>query len=104
MRYWLIIPGMGVVTFIIRASVIALFGRIDVPPQLRRSLRFVPPAVLTALITPALVQPAGILDLSPTNRHLVAGTLAALVAWKTKSTLLTIVMGMAVLWVLQMLR
>lgn len=103
MRYWLLIAGMGVITFGIRGSVIALFGRVEIPPHLRRSLRFVPPAVLTALVTPALVRPAGAVDLSFTNTHLVAGIVAAVVAWKAKSTVLTIASGMAVLWALRAL-
>jgi branched-subunit amino acid transport protein len=35
------------------------------------------------------------------NTRLVAGALAALVAWRTKNVLLTIGVGMAALWILQ---
>ncbi len=100
MAYWLSIAGMGVITFAIRVSLIALVGRTDIPPAVRRSLRFVPPAVLMALAAPALVRPEGIIDLSFTNAYLVAGGLAALIAWKTRHTLLTIGSGLAILWVL----
>src|SRR2546426_787043 len=71
-----------------------------VVPAVRRALRFVPPAVLTALAAPAMIRPAGGVDLSLTNLHLVAGSVAALVAWKTRSALLTIAVGMAMLWAL----
>ena len=101
MRYWLIILGMGLVTYAVRLSVIPLYGRGDVPPAVRRALRFVPPAVLTALVTPALIRPEGTVNLSVTNLHLLAGSVAALVAWKTRSTLLTITVGMAMLWTLR---
>src|SRR2546427_5550629 len=101
MRYWLIILGMGLVTYAVRLSVIPLYGRGDVPPAVRRALRFVPPAVLTALVTPALRRPEGTVNLSVTNLHLLAGSVAALVAWKTRSTLLTITVGMAMLWTLR---
>ena len=101
MRYWLIILGMGLVTYAVRLSVIPLYGRGDVPPAVRRALRFVPPAVLTALVTPALIRPEGTVNLRVTNLHLLAGSVAALVAWKTRSTLLTITVGMAMLWVLR---
>jgi len=103
MRDWLIIAGMGAITFALRISVIALFGRATVPPQIIRGLRFVPPAVLTALVTPALIRPDGPVDLSLGNAHLLAGTLAAVVAWKTKNTLLTIGTGLAALWLIRWL-
>jgi branched-subunit amino acid transport protein len=35
------------------------------------------------------------------NEQLLAGTLAAIVAWRTKNTLLIIGIGMVALWLLQ---
>jgi branched-subunit amino acid transport protein len=94
------IVGMGIVTYAIRLSLILLIGRVRVPPLLSRALRFVPPAVLAALILPELLLPGGALDLSPTNPRLLAGLLAALVAWRSRSPLLAIGAGMLVLWAL----
>jgi len=71
--------------------------------MLQQALRFVPVAVLSALIAPALFLPKGSLDLSVGNIRLIAGLLAILVAWRTKNILLTIVVGMACLLILQML-
>ena len=102
MTTWLIILCMGVVTYAIRLSLIALMGRMDVPPLVQRALRFVPPAVLSAIALPELVSPGGTLDLSLGNVRLLAGLLAALVAWRTKNVLITIAVGMAALWVLMM--
>jgi len=48
-----------------------------------------------------LLRPGGALDLSFGNVRLLAGVLAALVAWRTKNVLLTIAVGMVALWVLQ---
>jgi len=97
----LIILGMGIVTYAIRLSLIALLGRIEVSPLVRRALRFVPPAVLSALILPELLLPGGVLDLSLGNARLLAGTLAALVAWRCRNALLAIALGMVALWILQ---
>ncbi len=102
-RYWLIIAGMGAITYATRLSFI-LLGRIGLPAVLQRSLRFVPSAVFAALIVPAVLQPAGPLDISPGNLRLLAAAAAAVVAWKTKSTVLTIGAGMAVLWTMQWVR
>jgi branched-subunit amino acid transport protein len=100
MTTWLIILCMGAVTYAIRLSLIAAIGRIEAPPLVQRGLRFVPPAVLSAIIFPEVLAPSGALDLSLGNLRLLAGILAALVAWRTKNVLLTIAVGMAALWVL----
>jgi branched-subunit amino acid transport protein len=100
MTTWLILASMGLVTFLLRLSMIAAIGRINLPPLVQRGLRFVPPAVLSAIIFPELLNPGGTLDLSLANLRLLAGILAALVAWRTKNVLLTIAVGMAALWIL----
>ena len=99
---WLTILGMGAITFGLRYSFIALSGRLELPPALRRALRFVPAAVLSALVLPALVYPSGELFLSPSNDRLVAGLIALVVAWRSRSILLTLLVGMGALWVLQL--
>jgi len=101
MSLWLTLLGMGLVTYAIRLSLILLIGRIELPLIVQRALRFVPPAVLAAIIVPALLLPAGTLDISLGNARLIAGLCAALVAWRTRNILVTIVVGLAVLWGLQ---
>ena len=101
MNVWLLLIGMGLVTYAIRLSLIVLIGRVDVPLIIQRALRFVPPAVLSAIIFPELLRPGGTLNLSFGNVRLLAGVLAALVAWRTKNVLLTIAVGMVALWVMQ---
>jgi branched-subunit amino acid transport protein len=93
----------GLVTFAIRLSFIALLGKVEVPPLLTRALRFVPAAVLSAIIFPELVMRGGQADLSLGNGRLLAGLVAALVALKTRSVAWTIASGMAALWALQAL-
>jgi branched-subunit amino acid transport protein len=101
MNLWLTIIGMGIITFAIRLSLIALMGRVKVPLLVQRALRFVPPAVLSAIIFPELLVRNGAPDVSFSNARLLAGGLAALVAWRTRNVLLTIGVGMAALWILQ---
>jgi branched-subunit amino acid transport protein len=103
MSLWLLLLAMGLVTFAIRLSLIGGLGRLDLPPLIRRALRFVPPAVLTAIVFPELFLPAGTLDLSLANDRLLAGLLAALVAWRTRNVVLTVAAGMLALWLLQAL-
>ena len=101
MSLWLTFIAMGLVTYGLRLSLVVLSGRLELPPLVIRALRFVPPAVFSAIVLPALVQPNGQLDLSLGNVRLLAGVLAALVAWRTRNVLLTVAAGMVGLWVLQ---
>jgi branched-subunit amino acid transport protein len=100
MALWLTIIAMGLITYALRLSLIGAFGQITLPPLLVRGLRFVPPAVLTAIIVPELVLPSGQLDLSLGNVRLMAGSLAAVVAWRSQNVILTVGVGMVTLWVL----
>lgn len=98
MSLWLIILGMGLITFAIRLVPIVLIERGELPPLVRQALRFVPPAVLSAIFVPEMLQPSGKLDLSLGNARLLAGLLAIVVAWRTRNVVLTIIVGMAALW------
>ena len=82
---------------------VALVPHERLPPLLRRGLTYVAPAVLAAIILPELTRPGGTLDLSSGNHRLIAGTLATLVAWRSKNIWLTILVGMVALWVLSAL-
>jgi branched-subunit amino acid transport protein len=103
MNIWLIMIGIGLGTFLIRLSFIALFGQREIPPLLRRSMRFIPASVLSALVVPQILTHEGAVDISVTNPFMIAGIIAGLVAWRTKNVLLTILSGMVVLWLLQWL-
>ena len=101
MNIWLIIVIAGLVTFATRLSFIFLLDRIQVPDWFRRGLRFVPVAVLSAIILPELTSPNGGLFLSWRNPQLLAGMVAILVAWRTKNVILTIIAGMVALLIFQ---
>ena len=98
---WVLILTMlagGLVTFLIRLSFIVGGRRLALGPRFQSLLRYVPPAVLSALIAPELLLRGGALDLSPRNPRLVAGLVAIAVAVATRSVLLTIACGMLALW------
>jgi branched-subunit amino acid transport protein len=98
---WLVMLLGGLVTFATRFSFIYLFGRFHIPETVRKSLHYVPPAVLSAIVFPELFLHDGALDLSLHNVRLLAGLVAVLVAWYSKNTLLTIVIGMLALFLFQ---
>ena len=94
-----LIAGMALVTFATRYPILALVSKVDLPPSLLSALKFIPPAVLTAIILPTLLSPAGnSLDISYHNTHLVAGLITIIVAWRTHNILVTLAIGMAAFW------
>ncbi len=103
MNIWLVMLLGGLITFLIRFSFIYLFGRFHIPETVRRALHYVPPAVLSAIVFPELFLRDGTLYLTIYNTRLLAGVVAILVAWYSRNTLLTIVVGMLVLILLQWL-
>ena len=103
MTIWLTIVAVGLITYLIRLSFIALVGYRPIPDRLKHALRFVPLAVLTAIIFPELILSNGVVDLSPDNFRLFAGLAAVIVAWRTRSVVATILVGIAVLAILALL-
>lgn len=88
MTLWATLLGMTVVTFVLRASFLMLPPGVEIPRLLRRALRYVPAAVLTAIWAPeVLVQ----------NEQLPAGVVAIAVAWRWRMTFATIIAGLLAL-------
>jgi len=98
--FWWLVLCIAIGTFLLRLSFVLAIGHLTMPATAQRLLRFVPAAVLSALIFPALLFANGELDVGPGNERLLAGGLAALVAIRTKSVVLTIAVGMTALWIL----
>ena len=101
-RTWATIVFAGAGTFTMRASFLVLAHRLTaLPPWVHRVLRQIPPAALASLVVPALVRPEGSIDFL--QARFAAGVVAALVAWRTRNTALTLVVGMAALLLLRAL-
>ncbi|MDH5506994.1 MAG: AzlD domain-containing protein [Anaerolineae bacterium] len=99
MNEYILIGGMMLVTFGVRYPVLALLSKVPLPEPIFRALKYVPPAVLAAIIVPKVLMPSGEeLQIHISNAPLIAGTAAVLVAWRSKNLLLTIVLGMLTLW------
>jgi branched-subunit amino acid transport protein len=93
---WLLIVGMFVVTFGTRFFLFAFAQKIAFPAWLSHALSFVPVAVLTAIIVPAIAMPKGELWVSAHNPWLVAGIASAIICMVFRHLLTTIVGGMLV--------
>ncbi len=95
MNDFLLVSGMMAVTFFLRYIMLPLSGRIEFPAVVATALRYVPVAVLSAIIFPSVFMPgSGPVDLSLDNSWLAGALVAFLVGWFSKNLLLTIVSGM----------
>ena len=91
---FLTILGMAVVTYIPRClPIIFLSGR-SLSPLLVSWLRLVPPAILAAMLVPALLCPEKSIDLSFSNLFFWSSLVAFPVAIKSRSLCLTVIVGM----------
>jgi branched-subunit amino acid transport protein len=102
LKLWAVILVVGAINYLSRLSFIEFFARRSMPPMLARALRYVPAAMLTALVLPMVI------DVTPQGLHahmpkVIAAVVATVVAWFKLGTLWTLGVGMASLWILQAL-
>jgi len=96
---FVIFLGMALATYLTRYTMIAAL-RQETPALLQRWLRYVPVALLAALIVPAALAPQGCLEIGLRAWAVLAGSL---VAWRTRNVLWTILGGLAVFWLFRIL-
>lgn len=98
-----IIFGMAAVTYFTRFGALAFFKGTGVPVWFERWVKHVPIGILTALIAPALLAPAGQLDISWHNHYLLAGAAAAVAAYYCRNPIWTLLFGFAAMFSLRWL-
>ena len=103
LKLWMVIFAVGLINYLSRLSFIAVFARRTMPPLLARALKYVPAAMLTALVLPMIMGDASAGGAVAFNPKAGAAVLAGVVAFYTRSTLWTLGTGMAALWLLQAL-
>ena len=103
MNTWLVIALAGLLTFGTRLSFIYLIGRTTMPDWFMRALRFVPVAVLSAIIVPETLSRGGAVDVSWRNPQIWAAMVAILVGLRVRNVLAIIAAGMVALLVFQWL-
>ena len=92
-----LVAGMTAVTFLVRYGFFALGERVAFPPLARRALRYVPAAVLTAIVVPMVLLPDGAhWQLSWHNAWLIGALVSGLIAWRFNHLLASIAGGMTV--------
>ena len=103
MSVWIVIVGVALVTFGLRASFIVFADPHRFPQLFRQALAFVAPSVLAAIVAPGIFAPAGTLDFSLENPRWIAGLVAVALTLRWRTPLTAIAAGMGALWLLQWL-
>ena len=93
---FLIICGMGAVTYLPRLLPMLLLSERRLSAWIARWLSFVPATVLAALLAPELLCREGELTLNFDNLFLLAAIPTFIVAWRFKSFFGTVATGMGV--------
>ncbi len=95
----IVVLGVGLATYVMRAGLILVLADRELPEPLTRALRYVAPAVLSALVVSLIADPDA--QNSGISIAELAGLVIAVpVAWKSKNLLVTLCAGMVVFWVL----
>jgi branched-subunit amino acid transport protein len=99
----LVIVGMGLVTYFTRVGAFLALGNRELPRVVKVFLKYIPVAMLTAIIVPAIAMPREELFISLDNPYLVAGLASAGIAWLTKNVVYTVAVGLALVMLLGIL-
>ncbi|APV44576.1 Branched-chain amino acid transport protein [Dehalogenimonas formicexedens] len=99
LEMFLLFTGMAAVTFLPRFLPMALVSRIVIPEKAKAFLEYIPVAVLSALVVPAVfaVDGGGVgLD----ARLLVSALVVFVFAWKMRNLFGSVIIGMATYWLM----
>ncbi len=92
---------MMIVTYVPRTAPLLFLTRFDLPKGVILWLKYIPVAVLSALLYPSILLPAGELDVSSSNEFLIAALPTLIVVWYTRSLFWTVVVGVLAVSVLR---
>ncbi|MEQ4718190.1 AzlD domain-containing protein [Nonomuraea sp. B19D2] len=96
MNMALLILGMGLVSFLPRYLPLAILADREMPPLVETLLRYTPPAVLAALVFPAILAPSGKgIELTLANPYLIGGLVTLATGLVSKRFLLSTSVGIA---------
>lgn len=94
---------MGAVTYVPRVLPLLLLAQRRLPPLALRFFELIPVSVLAAFVAPLVLVPDGRLDLSLGNLTLLASLPTVLVALRTRSLMVTVLVGVTVMIALRLL-
>ena len=100
---WKAVLPLGIGTLLIRCSFIFLGDKIKLSPFMRELFTYIPAAVLPALALPMVFFHEGIVSIINGKERLYAFLIAIIVSFASKNILITIVIGLGILFLFQSL-
>ncbi|NLO38063.1 MAG: AzlD domain-containing protein [Ruminiclostridium sp.] len=99
----LIILGMSLVTYLPRVLPVVILSKMNIPEWFLQWLKYIPVAVLSALLVPGILISEGKLNFSLHNRNLLAAVPCIFIAYKTKNLFITVLSGVLLMLLLNLL-
>ncbi len=101
--FWTTVFLLGFVTLMIRVSFFYLYSYIKIPNRVKRSLGFIPVAVLPALVAPAAFMHQGDVVSLGGHERVLALFMALFVSYRTKNVFATIFSGIVFLYLIRLI-
>lgn len=101
MNAFMVTLAVGIGTYVLRALFILALARKHIPDRVLLALQFVAPAVLGSLVIAVLIDADGRVAMGIPEAAALATGIA--VAFKTRNHILTLIVGMAVFWIVRAL-
>jgi len=90
----LVILGAGLATYCTRFPLLLIADKRRMPQGLAKFMSFIAPAVLTALIVPAIFIRQGNIYISLNNDYLLSAIVTVLAAYSSRNMFITVVTGL----------
>ena len=100
MKIWILIIGMGIVTYLPRMMPLLIFSKNNLPPWLESWLKYIPVGIFSALVFPNIFIRNQMFCMTINNIELISSILVFAVAFKTRSLGLSVIVGIISYWVL----
>lgn len=100
MKIWILIIGMGIVTYLPRMMPLLIFSKKNIPPWLESWLKFIPVGIFSALVFPNIFIRNQMFSMTINNIELISSILVFAIAFRTRSLGLSVVVGIISYWIL----
>lgn len=100
MKIWILIIGMGIVTYLPRMMPLLIFSKKNIPPWLESWFKFIPVGIFSALVFPNIFIRNQMFSMTINNIELISSILVFAIAFKTRSLGLSVIVGIISYWIL----
>lgn len=100
MKIWILIIGMGMVTYLPRMIPLLLFSKKNLPLWLESYLKYIPVGIFSALVFPAIFIRNQMFSITINNIEFISSIFVFAIAFKTRSLGISVMVGIISYWIL----